>query len=168
MVDERGLVDAIRRHEERLARDPDSLAFAQLADLYRKERRTGEAVATCRAGRGRGPPGRGRGPLPGGRAALAALHDGPPDPGQDPAGRGTTRGRSGRDRRNSPDEPEGRTMSASSRRDPPPGRAARRRGGTPGEGGGTRSRRPRVDCAAVAAPRRRGARGKRRPGPGAA
>ena len=46
MVDERGLVDAIRRHEERLTRDPDSLAFAQLADLYRKAGRTGEAVAT--------------------------------------------------------------------------------------------------------------------------
>src|SRR4029434_3987369 len=49
MVDERGLVDAIRRHEERLARDPDSLAFAQLADLYRNAGRTGEAGATFRA-----------------------------------------------------------------------------------------------------------------------
>ena len=55
MVDERGLVDAIRRHEERMARDPDSLAFAQLADLYRKAGRTGEAVATCREGLRRWP-----------------------------------------------------------------------------------------------------------------
>ena len=55
MVDERGLVDAIRRHEERMARDPDSLAFAQLADLYRKTGRTGEAVATCREGLRRWP-----------------------------------------------------------------------------------------------------------------
>jgi tetratricopeptide (TPR) repeat protein len=55
VVEERGLVDAIRRHEERLARDPDSLAFAQLADLYRKAGRTGEAVATCREGLRRWP-----------------------------------------------------------------------------------------------------------------
>ena len=44
------LAAAIRRHEERLARDPASLAFAQLADLYRKAGRTREAVALCRNG----------------------------------------------------------------------------------------------------------------------
>ena len=38
MSDDRLLAEAIRRHEERLARDPESLAFAQLADLYRKAR----------------------------------------------------------------------------------------------------------------------------------
>src|SRR5881396_3691245 len=41
---------AIRRHEERLARDPASLAFAQLADLYRKAGRTQDAIALCRQG----------------------------------------------------------------------------------------------------------------------
>lgn len=44
------LAGAIRRQEERLARDPTSLAFAQLADLYRKAGRTAEAVAMCREG----------------------------------------------------------------------------------------------------------------------
>ena len=44
------IVDAIRRQEERLARDPASLAFAQLADLYRKAGRTRDAVALCRNG----------------------------------------------------------------------------------------------------------------------
>lgn len=42
--------DAIRRQEERLARDPSSLAFAQLADLYRKAGRTEDAVRVCRDG----------------------------------------------------------------------------------------------------------------------
>src|SRR5216117_3221711 len=46
---------AIRRHEERLARDPASLAFAQLADLYRKAGRTRDAVALCRDGLARYP-----------------------------------------------------------------------------------------------------------------
>jgi len=41
---------AIRRYEERLARDPGSLAFAPLADAYRKAGRAGEAVRTCREG----------------------------------------------------------------------------------------------------------------------
>jgi tetratricopeptide (TPR) repeat protein len=41
---------AIRRHEERLARDPGSLAFAQLADLYRKTDRIDDAIALCREG----------------------------------------------------------------------------------------------------------------------
>jgi len=53
--DDRGLADAIRRHEERLARDPESLAFAQLADLYRKAGRTADAVALCRDGLQRWP-----------------------------------------------------------------------------------------------------------------
>lgn len=42
--------DAIRRQEERVARDPGSLAFAQLADLYRKAGRTEDAVRVCRDG----------------------------------------------------------------------------------------------------------------------
>jgi tetratricopeptide (TPR) repeat protein len=54
-VEERGLLDAIRRHEERLARDPDSLAFAQLADLYRKAGRAAAAIALCRDGLQRWP-----------------------------------------------------------------------------------------------------------------
>lgn len=39
---------AIRRYEERLAKDPTSLAFAPLADLYRKVGRISDAVAVCR------------------------------------------------------------------------------------------------------------------------
>jgi len=50
-MDEPALADAIRRQEERLQRDPGSLAFAQLADLYRKAGRTREAVTLC-AGQG--------------------------------------------------------------------------------------------------------------------
>jgi tetratricopeptide (TPR) repeat protein len=49
-VDDPALAGAIRRHEERLAKEPTSLAFAQLADLYRKAGRTGEAVTLCREG----------------------------------------------------------------------------------------------------------------------
>ena len=49
------LTAAIRRHEERLARDPASLAFAQLADLYRKAGRTQDAIALCRQGLARYP-----------------------------------------------------------------------------------------------------------------
>ena len=49
MADE-ALLAAIRRQEERLARDPASLAFAQLADLYRKAGRLQEAVALCKNG----------------------------------------------------------------------------------------------------------------------
>ncbi len=41
---------AVRRYEERLAKDPASLAFAALADLYRKAGRTREAIALCRDG----------------------------------------------------------------------------------------------------------------------
>jgi tetratricopeptide (TPR) repeat protein len=49
-VEDPAFATAIRRHEERLQRDPTSLAFAQLADLYRKAGRTGEAIALCREG----------------------------------------------------------------------------------------------------------------------
>src|SRR2546427_10656438 len=49
-VDDPALAAAIRRYEERLARDPASLVFAQLADLYRKAGRTCQAVAVCRNG----------------------------------------------------------------------------------------------------------------------
>jgi tetratricopeptide (TPR) repeat protein len=45
----------IRRYEERLARDPTSLAFAPLADAYRKAGRTREAIRLCREGLGRFP-----------------------------------------------------------------------------------------------------------------
>ena len=48
--DDQTIVGAIRRQEERLARDPASLAVAQLADLYRKAGRTRDAVALCRNG----------------------------------------------------------------------------------------------------------------------
>ena len=41
---------AIRRYEERLMRDPTSLAFAPLADAYRKVGRTREAINLCREG----------------------------------------------------------------------------------------------------------------------
>src|SRR5262245_20665996 len=41
---------AIRRYEERLMRDPSSLAFAPLADAYRKIGRTREAINLCREG----------------------------------------------------------------------------------------------------------------------
>ena len=41
---------AVRRYEERLAKDPASLAFAALADLYRKAGRTREAIGLCRDG----------------------------------------------------------------------------------------------------------------------
>lgn len=55
VTDDRALADAIRRHEERLARDPESLAFAQLADLYRKAGRAAAAIALCRDGLRRWP-----------------------------------------------------------------------------------------------------------------
>jgi tetratricopeptide (TPR) repeat protein len=54
-TDDAALAAAIRRYEERLERDPASLAFAQLADLYRKAGRARDAVATCRAGLARYP-----------------------------------------------------------------------------------------------------------------
>lgn len=46
---------AIRRQEDRMRREPASLAFAQLADLYRKAGRTAEAITLCREGLGRFP-----------------------------------------------------------------------------------------------------------------
>lgn len=49
-VDDAITANAIRRQEERLQRDPTSLAFAQLADLYRKVGRTGDAIRLCREG----------------------------------------------------------------------------------------------------------------------
>jgi len=49
-ADDSATAAAIRRHEERLIRDPSSLAFAQLADLYRKTGRIEEAIALCREG----------------------------------------------------------------------------------------------------------------------
>jgi tetratricopeptide (TPR) repeat protein len=47
---ELAVTTAIRRYEERMAKDPTSLAFAVLADLYRKAGRVNEAIATCREG----------------------------------------------------------------------------------------------------------------------
>jgi tetratricopeptide (TPR) repeat protein len=49
-VDDATTANAIRRQEERLQRDPSSLAFAQLADLYRKVGRTEDAIRLCREG----------------------------------------------------------------------------------------------------------------------
>jgi tetratricopeptide (TPR) repeat protein len=49
-ADDVALAATIRRQEERLAKDPTSLAFAQLADLYRKAGRPADAIATCRSG----------------------------------------------------------------------------------------------------------------------
>ena len=49
------LAAAIRRYEERLAKEPASLGFALLADLYRKAGRVDEAIATCREGLTRHP-----------------------------------------------------------------------------------------------------------------
>lgn len=46
----RGPAILIRRYEEQLARDPDSPAFAPLAEAYRKAGRTREAIALCEAG----------------------------------------------------------------------------------------------------------------------
>lgn len=54
-VDEPAMAAAIRRQEERLAKDPTSLAFAQLADLYRKAGRQTDAIVTCRSGLARYP-----------------------------------------------------------------------------------------------------------------
>jgi tetratricopeptide (TPR) repeat protein len=54
-VDDPATASAIRRLEDRLAREPTSLAFAALADLYRKTGRLADAIATCRAGLDRYP-----------------------------------------------------------------------------------------------------------------
>jgi tetratricopeptide (TPR) repeat protein len=47
--------DPVRRYEERLARDPASLVFAPLADLYRKAGRARDAIRLCREGLARVP-----------------------------------------------------------------------------------------------------------------
>lgn len=54
-ADDTALAGAIRRYEERLAKDAASLAFAQLADLYRKAGRPDDAIAVCRDGLRRHP-----------------------------------------------------------------------------------------------------------------
>ena len=54
-TEESALVAAIRRYEERLARDPGSLAFAPLADAYRKAGRARDAIRLCREGLDRFP-----------------------------------------------------------------------------------------------------------------
>jgi tetratricopeptide (TPR) repeat protein len=54
-ADDAQLASAIRRAEERLAREPASVAFAQLADLYRKAGRARDAIAVSREGLARYP-----------------------------------------------------------------------------------------------------------------
>jgi tetratricopeptide (TPR) repeat protein len=49
------LTATIRRHEERLAKDPDSPAFALLADAYRRAGRASDAIRLCREGLSRFP-----------------------------------------------------------------------------------------------------------------
>ncbi len=49
-AEEPGAALAIRRYEERLAKDPGSLAFAPLADAHRKAGRAREAIRLCREG----------------------------------------------------------------------------------------------------------------------
>lgn len=48
--DDPATLSAIRRYEERLTRDPTSLAFAPLADAYRKTGRVQDAIRLCREG----------------------------------------------------------------------------------------------------------------------
>ncbi len=55
MAEDAVVASAIRRYEERLAKEPTSLAFAALADLYRKAGRNRDAIALCRDGLGRYP-----------------------------------------------------------------------------------------------------------------
>ncbi len=50
MAEDAVAASAIRRYEERLAKDPTSLAFAPLADLYRKAGRNRDAITLCRDG----------------------------------------------------------------------------------------------------------------------
>jgi tetratricopeptide (TPR) repeat protein len=47
-TDDSALASAIRRQEERLARDPTCPVFAQLAELYRRAGRAADAIACCR------------------------------------------------------------------------------------------------------------------------
>jgi tetratricopeptide (TPR) repeat protein len=53
--DDTALASAIRRQEERVAREPTAAAFAQLADLYRRAGRGADAIACCREGLSRYP-----------------------------------------------------------------------------------------------------------------
>jgi tetratricopeptide (TPR) repeat protein len=53
--DDPATLSTIRRYEERLAKDPASLAFAPLADAYRKIGRSRDAIRLCREGLGRFP-----------------------------------------------------------------------------------------------------------------
>lgn len=55
MADDPITASAIRRYEERLAKDPTSLAFAPLADAYRKAGRIKEAIDLCQEGLSRHP-----------------------------------------------------------------------------------------------------------------
>jgi predicted Zn-dependent protease len=55
LTEDPALANAIRRQEERLARDPTSLVFAQLAELYRRAGRVADAIACCREGLSRHP-----------------------------------------------------------------------------------------------------------------
>jgi len=48
--DDPATLNAIRRYEDRLAKDPTSLAFAPLADAYRKTGRIRDAIRLCRVG----------------------------------------------------------------------------------------------------------------------
>jgi tetratricopeptide (TPR) repeat protein len=50
VAEDTAAASAIRRYEERLAKDPASLAFAPLADAYRKIGRAREAIRLCREG----------------------------------------------------------------------------------------------------------------------
>lgn len=50
IADDPAAASAILKYEERLAKDPSSLAFAPLADAYRKAGRTREAIRLCREG----------------------------------------------------------------------------------------------------------------------
>lgn len=53
--DDPATLNAIRRYEDRLAKDPTSLAFAPLADAYRKTGRIRDAIRLCRGGLARFP-----------------------------------------------------------------------------------------------------------------
>ena len=53
--DDPATLSAIRRYEERLAKDPASLVFAPLADAYRKAGRMRDAIRLCREGLDRYP-----------------------------------------------------------------------------------------------------------------
>ena len=151
MTDDRALADAIRRHEERLARDPESLAFAQLADLYRKAGRTGDAVTLCREGLHRWPHYTtarlilaktllAEGQLEPALAEMdAILQTSPKDVQCLPAGR----------------------------RDPPARGPPRRGGGSSGEGGGLDPGDRESNALLALLRADTAARGGRRPGPGA-